>query len=90
MKVLELAHIATDDNYIYYRRNYTATAKLQMLSKTLDVQISFTIETGPLGDKMLYVDILNSANIDYPLIPVKSALKTYILELENEGKLPCG
>ena len=90
MKVLELNQIVTDDNYIYYRRNYTANAKLQMLSKTLDIKISFTIETGPLGDKMLYVDIDQGSDIDYPLIPVKSALKTYILTLDNEGKLPCG
>ena len=90
MKVLELNQISTDDNYIYYRRNYTAIAKLQMLSKTLDIKISFTIETGPLGDKMLYVDIDQGTDIDYPLIPVKSALKTYILTLDDEGKLPCG
>lgn len=90
MKVLELNQIATDENFIYYRRNYTAIAKLQMLSRTLDIKVAFTIETGPLGDKVLYVDIDQSVDIDYPLIPVKSALKTFILTMDNEGKLPCG
>lgn len=89
MQVLELNQIVPDPSYIYYRRNYAAVAKLQMLSKTIDIKISFTIETGPLGDKMLYVDIDPSEDIDYPLIPVKSALKTYILSIDNEGKLPC-
>lgn len=89
MQVVELLNIVTDDNFIYYRRNYTATAKLQMLSKTLDVNISFTIEIGPLGDKLIYIDIDQASDIDYPLIPVKSALKTFILNMDNEGKLPC-
>lgn len=89
MQVVELSKIVTDDNYIYYRRNYTATAKLQMLSKSLEINISFTIEIGPLGDKLIYVDIDPASDIDYPLIPVKSALKTFILNMDNEGKLPC-
>ena len=88
MKVLELNQIATDDTYIYYRRNYKAVAKLQMLSSSLDINISFTIEVSPLGDKVLYIDI--DDDIDYPVLPVKAALKTYILELDNKGELPCG
>lgn len=89
MRVLELNEIHTDDNYIYYRRNYTAQAKLELLSKTLDANISFTIETGPFGDKVIYVDFAPGTTLDYPLIPVKSALKTFILTMDNEGKLPC-
>ena len=89
MKVLGLDQIRTDDNYIYYRRNYTAQAKLELLSKTLSANISVTIEMGPFGDKIIYVDLAPGTDIDYPLIPVKSALKTYILSLDNEGKLPC-
>lgn len=89
MKVIEINKILTDDNFIYYRRNYSACAKLQMLSSTLEIKITFTIETGPLGDKMIYVDIDPASDIDYPLIPVKSALKTFILTMDNEGKLPC-
>ncbi|MBQ4378592.1 MAG: hypothetical protein II821_05280 [Treponema sp.] len=89
MQVLELNQIVPDPSYIYYRRNYAAVAKLQMLSKTIDIKISFTIEMGPLGDKILYVDIDPGEDIDYPLIPVKSALKTYILKADEEGVLPC-
>ncbi|WP_191013656.1 hypothetical protein [Treponema zioleckii] len=89
MKVLELNQVRTDDNYIYYRRNYTALAKLELLSKTLDIGISFTIETGPFGDKVIYVDLAPGVDLDYPIIPVKSAIKNYILIMDNEGKLPC-
>lgn len=89
MQVLGLSNISSDDNYIYYRRTYSATATLQLLNKKNDIDISFTIEVGPLGDKNVYVDIDPSCDIDYPLIPVKSALKTYILKMDNEGKLPC-
>lgn len=89
MQVLELNQIVPDPSYIYYRRNYSATAKLQMLSKTIDIKISFIIEMGPWGDKVIYVDIDPGEEIDYPLIPVKSALKTYIIKMDDEGKLPC-
>ncbi|WP_407428538.1 hypothetical protein [Treponema sp.] len=89
MQVLELNQIAPDPSFIYYRRNYAAVARIQLLSKILDIKISFTIETGPLGDKMLYVDIAPGEDIDYPIIPIKSAIKTFILNLDNEGKLPC-
>lgn len=89
MQVLGLSNISSDDNYIYYRRTYSATATLQLLNKKNDIDISFTIEVGPLGDKNVYVDIDPSCDIDYPLIPVKSALKAYILKMDNEGKLPC-
>ncbi len=88
MKVLEVNQVKTDDNFIYYRRNYTGVAKLELLSNTLDAKISFTIETGPFGDKVIYVDISPETKLDYPLIPVKSALKTFILTMDDEGKLP--
>lgn len=89
MQVLGLSNISGDDTYIYYRRTYSAIATLQLLQNKVDAKISFTIEIGPLGDKNIYVDIDPSCDIDYPLIPVKSALKAYILKLDNEGKLPC-
>lgn len=90
MKILELNQIKTDDNFIYYRRNYTGVAKMELLSKTMDANISFTIETGPFGDKVIFVDFAPGTVLDYPLIPVKAALKTFILTMDDEGKLPCG
>lgn len=89
MKVLEINKISADDNFIYYRRNYKAAARLQMLSKVLDVNIAFTIEMDPFGGKAVYVDLDPATDIDYPLIPVKTALKTFITTMDNEGKLPC-
>lgn len=89
MQVLGLSKLSSEGTYIYYRRTYSATATLQLINSEANIEISFTIEIGPLGDKNIYVDIDPSCDIDYPLIPVKSALKTYILEMDNEGKLPC-
>ncbi len=89
MKVLEIDQVQTDENFIYYRRNYKALAKIELVAKTLDANISFTIETGPFGDKVIFVDFAPGTEIDYPLIPVKSALKTFILKMDDEGKLPC-
>ncbi len=88
MKILEVNQIRRDDNFIYYRRNFLADAKIELLSKTVDASISFTIETGPLGNKLIYVEFAKGTDIDYPLIPVKAALKNFILTLDEEGKLP--
>ena len=89
MKVLGINQIRTDDTYIYYRRNYKAQAVLELLQKNCQANIAFTIETSPFGEKTIYVDFEKGTNIDYPIIPVKSALKNFILTLDNEGKLPC-
>lgn len=89
MKVLEINQVKTDENFIYYRRNYTAVAKMELLSKTMDAGVSFTIETDPFGNKTIFVDIAPDAKLDYPLIPIKSALKTFILTMDDAGKLPC-
>lgn len=89
MKVLEINQVRTDENFIYYRRNYTAQATIQLVQRNLLANIIFTIETNPLGEKIIYVDFEKGTDIDYPLIPVKSALKSFILTMDNEGKLPC-
>lgn len=88
MKILELNSITGEDTLLYYRRNYTATAKLQLFSSTKDVHIAFTIEVGPLGNKVIYVEYPSGTDFDYPILPVTKSLKEKILELDNNGNLP--
>jgi len=86
MKILELKQIQRADEGIYYRRKFTAEAVIELPASNFDIPISFTIETGPLGNKDLYIDFFKT--LDYPVIPLKKALTEKILTMDSEGKLP--
>lgn len=88
MKVLAINSISVEDNLIYYRRNYTAVAKIQILSSQQDVRIAFTIEIDPLGRKLITLSYPLGTDFDYPVIPVTKAIKEKIVQMDNEGSLP--
>lgn len=88
MRVVEISSITGDDTLIYYRRNYTAVAKIEILTKTEEVKIAFTIEIDPLGRKMVYVEYPFGMTFDYPVLPVTTKLKEKIVAMDNEGALP--
>ncbi len=88
MKVLEINSIGVEDNLIYYRRNYTATAKIELLAKQEDVKISFTIEIDPFGRKTITLNYPYGTDFDYPVLPVSKSIKEKILSMDNEGSLP--
>ena len=85
MKVLELKNLYSEDIGLYYRRNYTALAVLELPIRTTEVPIDFIIEISPLGTKDIFIDL--KTNVDYPLIPLKREIKNYILNREREGLL---
>lgn len=86
MKILELKNLAREEGYIYYRRNFSALALVEIPGSTLEAPLEFCIETNPLGQKT--IDITLNNNINYPILPVKKALREFILLQDNEGKLP--
>ncbi len=86
MTVLELKDVHREPGAIYYIRRYKATANLKLPTETVDSNIEFSIETGPLGNKKIEIDLLTQPN--YPAIPIIKALKEYILEHDNSGTLP--
>ena len=88
MKVLDLQSIQRDEFGLYYRRIFTAEVVLELLSKTVKAPITFIIETSPLGTKTIDVDIDANNLLNYPLLPVRSAIKKYIQELDSQGSLP--
>lgn len=87
MKVLELKSISKQDGYIYYLKRYTATAVLEIPAQTISIPLSFSIETGPLGDKNIELDDLPK-DINYPVFPIIKSLKEYIQNLAKQGTLP--
>ncbi|MCR5762151.1 MAG: hypothetical protein K6G00_02070, partial [Treponema sp.] len=60
---------------------------IEFLSKQISFPFSFNIEVNPLGMKTLTLSNIPQ-DLEYPLVPVRIALKDYILKLEEENKLP--
>jgi hypothetical protein len=86
MNVLEIKDIVRKDVPIYYRRLYSGVAVIEMLNKALDVRLDFSIEHKPTGQKEILVTLIDS--VDYPLIPLNSALKKAIDKMDSSGGLP--
>ncbi|MBN2810892.1 hypothetical protein K7J14_09190 [Treponema zuelzerae] len=86
MTLLNISDIIRKENYIYYRREFTATVVFQLGTGNLSGKIEFTIETAPTGKKDIQIKLIDS--IDYPLLPLLRSIKDAVTELEKEGKLP--
>lgn len=86
MKILELKNLFREEGYIYYRRNFSGEAVIEVPGTTLYAPITFCIETDPLGLKSIELSI--NSTVNYPLLPLKKAISEYILEKDKEGRLP--
>jgi hypothetical protein len=86
MKVLEIRNVYREDGCIYYFRKFKGDAVVQLPLGALETPISFSIEASPLGTKN--IEVYFSQPIDYPVIPVKNALKEFIGIEDSKGKLP--
>ena len=87
MKVTEIRDVVRKDVPIYYRRIYTAVARLELLGAEVDKRVEFSIETKPTGAKEIGVQILDQ--LDFPLVPVVKELKDFILAMDRSGALTC-
>lgn len=88
MKILNLKNLFREEGYIYYRRNFSGTADVEIPGQTLETDVDFCIETDPLGKKTVDIQFKKPVNFNYPILPIKKALKDYILKQDSEGKLP--
>lgn len=86
MNIRELKDITREEGCIYYMRKYTANAVFELPTETVTSPVSFSIETGPTGDRHISVKIQSAPN--YPVLPLMTALKSYILKDDTEGRLP--
>lgn len=86
MNIVELKDIEREEGHIFYLRKYTANAVIELPTETSQIPISFSIETGPMGDKNVNVKIRQTPN--YPVLPLIAKLKTFILNNDKEGLLP--
>jgi hypothetical protein len=86
MKIKQIKNIARKDVPIYYRRLFTGSLEIELLGKTIERNIDFTIETMPTGLSQVSVTIAEP--LDYPLIPLMRELKRFIADLDEAGGLP--
>lgn len=87
MRVLELQNLTREEGQIFYIRKYSCEAVLELPTSQEKVPIIFTIETSPLGKKI--IELTFPQPVNYPLLPVKKALMEYIYTEEIEGRIPC-
>ncbi|MDR3147958.1 MAG: hypothetical protein LBU00_06245 [Treponema sp.] len=86
MNIREIKDIVRKDVPLYYRRLYSGVAVIEILNKSQDVHLDFSIEHKPTGQKEILITLIDS--VDYPLVPVNTALKKAIDELDSAGGLP--
>lgn len=86
MKILEIKDLSREETGLYYRRNFTGCAVIEIPLRIAEVPLFFIIETGPMGNKD--IDIEFKENIEYPLLPILKDIKEHIFSLDREGKLP--
>jgi hypothetical protein len=86
MKIISVKNVTRKDVPIYYRRDFTGTAVLDVLSRTVEMGIDFSIETKPTGNKK--ISVIPLAQVDYPLLPLTRELKLFINNLDADGGLP--
>lgn len=86
MTVLTISDITRKENFIYYRREFTAKAHIDLPGKKHFGGIEFIIETAPTGKKDISITFVDS--VDYPLVPLMLTLKEYILNMDRTGSLP--
>lgn len=86
MKVVDIANIQRKENLLYYRREYSGEATIELLAETLVAPIEFVLEQRPIGGYSVHVSLVDA--IDYPLVPLVSELKAFIADLDLKGVLP--
>lgn len=86
MRVVEFENVVRKDSHIYYRREFKADAKLEIMARTLSVPIEFVLEHKPTGS--IEVTATLREQLDYPVLPIVNKLKEYIAELEKRRALP--
>ena len=86
MRVIEIKDVRRKDIPLYYRREFSCSAVLELLHARTEKPVEFIIEQKPSGGYDVSVTVLEE--IDYPLVPIVSTLKTFILDLDKKGSLP--
>lgn len=86
MTVQGIQNIESEHGHVFYMRKYTAEAIIELPTATVNVFIKFSIESTPLGERIIKVQVLDSVN--YPTLPLRKALTEYIDNADLRGEIP--
>jgi len=86
MKVTAIKDLIRKDVPIYYRRLFSGTLVIELINKSAESRIDFTVETKPTGVNEVIINTMDS--VDYPLLPLTKEVKKFISLLDETGGLP--
>ena len=86
MKITSIKDLIRKDVPIYYRRLYSGTLIIELIGKTVESNIDFTLETKPTGVNEVIINRMDS--VDYPLLPLNKEVKKFLSVLDETGGLP--
>ena len=86
MLVEDIIDIEKKNSLIYYREEFEATAVYNILEREQKGKIDFLIEVNHIGQKQLFVQLIDKP--DYPVLPILLALKEKIQHLIDSAALP--
>ena len=86
MKISAVKDLVSKDVPIYYRRLFSGILVIELVNKTVESRVDFTIETKPTGLNEVIIDRMD--DVDYPLLPLKKEVKKFISVLDETGGLP--
>ena len=86
MKISAVKDLVRKDVPIYYRRLFSGILVIELVNKTVESRVDFTIETKPTGLNEVIIDRMD--DVDYPLLPLKKEVKKFISVLDETGGLP--
>jgi len=84
--VEDIIDIEKKNSLIYYREEFQAIAVYNLLGKEQKGKIDFLIEVNPIGQKQLFLQLIDKP--DYPLLPIRLDLKEKIQHLIDSSALP--
>ncbi len=85
MKVINLTNLRKKDSPLLYRREFSADAIFELMEQQTSKPVEFVLEHKATGGIDIKVTI--TEDIDYPVLPVVSNLKQFILEMHRRGAL---
>jgi hypothetical protein len=84
--VEDIIDIEKKNSLIYYREEFEAIAIYNILGREQTGKINFLIEVNPIGQKHLFLQLIDKP--DYPLLPIRIDLKEKIQHLIDSSTLP--
>ena len=86
MIVEDIIDIEKKNSLIYYREEFQAVVIYNILGNEQQGRIEFLIEVNPIGQKPLFLELIDKP--DYPILPIRLDLKEKIQHLIDSSTLP--